>query len=110
MWLMLQQDEPDDFVIATGKNYSVKDFLTSVFSYLDLDWTKYVETDPRYFRPAEVDELLGNPEKANKKLGWRSKVDFNGLVKMMIESDMELARQEKTLRDAGHFANNSCFE
>ena len=110
MWLMLQQDEPDDYVIATGKNYSVKEFLTAVFSRLDLDWTKYVETDPRYFRPAEVDELLGNPEKANKKLGWKPKVDFNGLVEMMIESDMELARQEKTLRDAGHLANSSCFE
>ena len=110
MWLMLQQDEPDDYVIATGKNYSVKDFLTAVFSRLDLDWKKYVETDPRYFRPAEVDVLLGNPEKARKKLGWKPKVDFNGLVEMMIESDMELARQEKTLRDAGHLAKNSCFE
>ena len=69
MWLMLQQDEPDDYVIATGKNYSVREFLTTVFSRLDLDWEKYVETDPRYLRPAEVDELLGNPEKAMKKLG-----------------------------------------
>ncbi len=110
MWLMLQQEEADDYVIATGKNYSVKKFLTTVFSRLDLDWKEYVETDPRYFRPAEVDELLGNPGKAIKKLGWRPKVDFNGLVEMMIESDMELARQEKTLRDAGHFANSRCFD
>jgi len=110
MWLMLQQDEPDDYVIATGKNYSVREFLTRVFSRLDLDWKKYVETDPRYFRPTEVDELLGNPEKAMKKLGWMPKVDFDGLVEMMIESDMELARQEKTLQEAGHLANSSSFD
>jgi len=110
MWLMLQQDEPDDYVIAIGKNYSVKEFLTRVFSCLDLDWEKYVETDPRYFRPTEVDELLGNPEKAMKKLGWRPKIDFDGLVEMMVESDMELARQEKTLQDAGHLANSKCFD
>ena len=110
MWLMLQQDEPDDYVIATGKNHSVREFLSEVFSRLDMDWEEYVETDARYFRPAEVDELLGNPEKAFKKLGWQPKVDFNGLVEMMIESDMELARQEKTLRDAGHTTNLNCFE
>ncbi|MBW1740241.1 MAG: GDP-mannose 4,6-dehydratase [Deltaproteobacteria bacterium] len=110
MWLMLQQDEPDDYVIATGKNYSVREFLTRVFSRLDLDWRQCVETDPRYFRPTEVDELLGNPEKAMKKLGWRPKVDIDALVEMMIESDMELARQEKTLREAGHFSNNRCFD
>jgi GDPmannose 4,6-dehydratase len=110
MWLMLQQDEPDDYVIATGKNYSVREFLSEVFSRLDMDWEEYVETDARYFRPAEVDELLGNPEKAFKKLGWKPKVDFNDLIEMMIESDMELARQEKTLRDAGHVSNAKCFE
>ena len=110
MWLILQQEEADDYVIATGKNYSVREFLTAVFSHLDLDWKEYVETDPRYLRPAEVDELLGNPEKAMKKLGWRPKVDFNGLVEMMIKSDMELARQEKTLRDAGHFTNSKCVD
>ena len=110
MWLMLQQDEPEDYVVATGKNYSVREFLSEVFSRLDMDWQEYVETDARYFRPAEVDELLGNPEKALKKLGWKPKVDFNGLVEMMIESDMELARQEKTLRDAGHTTNAKCFE
>ena len=110
MWLMLQQDEPDDYVIAIGKNYSVREFITRVFSRLDLDWEKYVETDPRYFRPTEVDELLGNPKKAMKKLGWKPKVDFDGLIEMMIESDMELARQEKTLQDAGHLANSSSFD
>jgi len=110
MWLMLQQDEPDDYVIATGKNYSVREFLNTVFSRLDLDSERYVETDRRYFRPTEVDELLGNPERAMKKLGWRPRVDLNGLVEMMIESDMELARQEKTLREAGHFANSRCVD
>jgi GDPmannose 4,6-dehydratase len=110
MWLILQQNEPDDYVIATGKNYSVREFLSTVFSRLDLDWEKYVETDPRYFRPTEVDELLGNPEKAMKKLGWKPKVDFDGLIEMMIESDMELAQQEKTLRDAGHLPNMKCFD
>jgi GDPmannose 4,6-dehydratase len=110
MWLMLQQAEPDDYVIATGQNQSVKEFLFEVFSRLDLDWEKYVETDPRYFRPTEVDELLGNPEKAFRKLGWTPRVDFNSLIEMMIESDMELARQEKTLRDAGHVSNTMCFE
>lgn len=110
MWLMLQHDKPDDYVIATGKNYSVREFLTTVFSRLDLDWEKYVETDPRYFRPTEVDELMGNPEKAMKKLSWRPGVDFDGLVEMMVESDMELARQEKTLREAGHLASAKCFE
>ena len=110
MWLILQQNEPDDYVIATGKNYSVREFLSTVFSRLDLDWEKYVETDPRYFRPTEVDELLGNPEKATKKLGWKPKVDFDGLIEMMIESDMELAQQEKTLREAGHIPNMKCFD
>jgi GDPmannose 4,6-dehydratase len=69
-----------------------------------------VETDARYFRPTEVDELLGNPEKAMKKLGWKPKVDFDGLIEMMIESDMELAQQEKTLREAGHIPNMKCFD
>ncbi len=110
MWLILQQNEPDDYVIATGKNYSVREFLSTVFSRLELDWEKYVETDPRYFRPTEVDELLGNPEKAIKKLGWKPKVDFDGLIEMMIESDMELAQQEKTLRDAGHIPNTRCVD
>ncbi len=110
MWLILQQEEAEDYVIATGKNYSVREFLSAVFSRLDLDWGEYVETDPRYFRPTEVDVLLGNPEKAMKKLGWRPKVDFDGLVKMMVESDMELAQQEKTLREAGHRPNMKCFD
>jgi GDP-D-mannose dehydratase len=105
-------DEPEYTVdvVATGKNYSVKDFLVATFSRLDLDWQAYVETDARYFRPTEVDELLGDPSKAMKKLGWKPRVDFAGLVQMMIDSDMELARQEETLRDAGHIQDLRCFE
>ena len=106
MWLILQQEEPDDYVIATGKNYSVKEFLQKVFSKLDLEWEKYVETDPRYVRPTEVDILLGDPTKAMQKLGWKPKVSLDELVDMMIEHDLELAKQEKTLRNAGHIIQN----
>ena len=102
MWLMLQQDEPDDYVIATGEAHSVREFLDAAFGLLDLDWKKYVEIDPRYFRPAEVDFLLGDATKAREKLGWRPRVTFEELVRRMVEHDLELARQEKTLRDAGH--------
>lgn len=93
MWLMLQQDQPDDYVIATGQNYSVRDFLEAAFSYKGLDWRKYVETDPRYFRPAEVDELLGDPSKAKKNLGWEPCVGFEDLVHMMVDSDIEDVRK-----------------
>lgn len=102
MWLMMQQDTPDDYVIATGKTYSVREFVEKVFTSLELDWQKYVEIDPRYFRPTEVDLLLGDPSKAKKILKWEPKVDLEGLVEMMIEHDLELAKQEKTLKDAGH--------
>lgn len=102
MWRMLQQDEADDFVVATGKNYSVREFLDRVFSRLELDWTKYVEIDPRYLRPTEVDVLLGDPSKAKKKLGWEPRVNLDQLVDMMIEHDLELARQDRTLKNAGH--------
>ncbi len=90
MWLMLQQDKPDDYVIATGETYSVKDFLKEAFSYVDLDWEKYVEIDQKYFRPAEVDLLIGDPTKAKEKLGWEPKVKFKELVKMMVDSDRKL--------------------
>ncbi|GAB4112733.1 MAG: GDP-mannose 4,6-dehydratase [Sandaracinaceae bacterium] len=102
MWRMLQADQPDDYVVATGQAYSVRDFLEATFTRLDLDWRDYVRTDPRYFRPAEVDHLLGDATKAREKLGWAPRVDFQALVAMMVEHDLELARQEKTLRDAGH--------
>ena len=99
MWLMLQQDRPDDYVVATGETHSVREFLDEVFGHLDLDWKKYVEIDERYFRPAEVDLLLGDPAKAKKILNWEPEVTFKALAKMMVESDMEKAEDEKILRD-----------
>jgi len=99
MWLMLQQDKPDDYVVATGQTHSVREFLNEVFGSLELDWKKYVEIDPRYFRPAEVDLLLGNPAKAKKVLKWEPKVTFKALAKMMTDADMEQAKNEKILKD-----------
>lgn len=106
MWLMLQQDEPDDYVIATGETYSVREFAEKVFQKLGLDYEEYVEIDPRYFRPTEVDVLLGDPSKAEKKLGWKPRVSFEQLIDMMIEADTEVAGKEKTLRDAGYSVGN----
>ncbi len=91
MWLMLQQNEPNDYVIATGTAYSVREFLHEAFSYLSLDWEKYVEIDPQYFRPTEVDYLCGDPSKAMKTLGWKPKTSFQQLVRMMVDSDLRLA-------------------
>jgi GDPmannose 4,6-dehydratase len=102
MWLMLQQDNPDDFVIALGETHSVREFVEKVFQKLDMDYQDYVEIDPKYFRPTEVDVLLGDSSKARKILGWKPKVSFDKLVDMMIEADMEHAKKEKTLVDAGH--------
>lgn len=102
MWLMLQQDKADDYVVATGKTYSVREFVEKVFNRLELDWQKYVEIDPRYFRPTEVDLLLGDPSKAKKAMNWEPKVDIDELVEMMVEHDLELAKQENTLKEAGH--------
>ncbi len=102
MWLMLQQDQPDDFVIATGETHSVREFLEKVFHKLDLDIDQHVAIDPRYFRPTEVDVLLGDSSKARRKLGWAPKVSFEQLIDMMIASDMEIAKKEKTLADAGY--------
>jgi len=106
MWLMLQQEKPDDFVIATGETHSVRDFAEKVFAKLDLDYKKYVAVDPRYFRPTEVDVLLGDCSKAKKILGWQPKVTFDELIDMMIATDMEIARKEKTLVDAGFTCSN----
>ncbi|HJU53929.1 MAG TPA: GDP-mannose 4,6-dehydratase [Pyrinomonadaceae bacterium] len=94
MWLMLQADEPDDYVIATGETHSVREFLDETFGMLDLDWQEYVEQDPRYYRPAEVDLLLGDATKARERLGWEPEVNFKQLVRLMTEHDLELARQE----------------
>ncbi|MFN7737910.1 MAG: GDP-mannose 4,6-dehydratase [Pirellula sp.] len=94
MWLMLQHSEPDDFVIATGETYSIREFLDMVFGELDLEWSKFVEIDPRYFRPAEVDLLLGDPSKAKSKLGWSPATDARELARIMVEHDLELAQRE----------------
>jgi len=99
MWLMLQQDKPVDYVIATGQTHSVREFLDEVFGYLDLDWTAHVEIDPRYFRPTEVDVLLGDASRARRELGWTPRVDLPGLARMMVDHDMKLARNEAILRD-----------
>jgi GDPmannose 4,6-dehydratase len=92
MWLMLQQKEPDDFVIATGKTHSVRDLVDVAFKHVGLDWQKYVKQDPRFLRPAEVDLLIGDPAKAKSTLGWTPNVDFEGLVKMMVDADLERLR------------------
>jgi GDPmannose 4,6-dehydratase len=95
MWLMLQQDTPQDYVIATGETHSVREFLDEVFACLQLAWQKHVEIDPRYFRPSEVDLLLGDSSKARRTLGWTPKVGFRELARMMTEADLELAQSEK---------------
>jgi GDPmannose 4,6-dehydratase len=102
MWLMLQAAEPDDYVVATGEAHSVRQFLQAAFGYLDLDWQKYVEVDPRYLRPTEVNHLLGSSQKILKRLGWKPRVTFDELVRVMVDHDLEAARQEQTLRQAGH--------
>lgn len=88
MWMMLQQDKSDDYVIATGETHSVKDFLQEAFGYVGLDWKEYIEIDPVYFRPTEVNVLMGDSSKAQEKLGWKSKVKFKELVRTMVDSDM----------------------
>ena len=89
MWLMLQQDKPDDFVIATGETHTVREFCEEAFSYLGLDWKKYVEVDEKYFRPTEVDLLLGDASKAKRILGWEPKVKFHELVRLMVDAELE---------------------
>jgi GDPmannose 4,6-dehydratase len=89
MWLMLQQDTPDDYVVATGEAHSVKELVEISFARAGLDWQKYVVTDPRFLRPAEVDHLIGDPSKAKQKLGWTPNVSFKQLVEMMVDADLE---------------------
>lgn len=98
MWLMLQQDCPDDFVIATGESHSVQEFVELAFELCDLDWKEFVEVDERYFRPAEVHHLEGDASKAREVLGWEPKVGFKDLVKLMVDSDARLAREEVAIR------------
>jgi GDPmannose 4,6-dehydratase len=106
MWLMLQQEKPDDYVIATGETHSVREFAERVFAKLDLDYARHVVIDPRYFRPTEVDVLLGDASRAKKALNWQPKVTFDQLIDMMVLADLELAKKEKTLLDAGYSCAN----
>ena len=99
MWLMLQQDKPDDYVVATGESHSVREFVAEVFGYLDLDWKKCVEIDQRYLRPSEVDFLEGDASKARKLLNWKPKVAFKKLARMMTDADMKIAEHEKIIED-----------
>jgi GDPmannose 4,6-dehydratase len=93
MWMMLQQPMPDNFVIATGETHSIREMCEEAFGCVDLDWKEYVVQDPRFMRPAEVDLLVGDYSKAREILGWEPKVNFGELVRMMVESDLELVRQ-----------------
>jgi GDPmannose 4,6-dehydratase len=102
MWLMLQHPEPDDYVVATGEAHSVRELVEAAFGHVGLDWELHVRTDPRYYRPSEVDFLQGDPSKATRVLGWRPTVGFRELVTTMVDHDVALARQERTLKDAGH--------
>jgi len=97
MWMMLQQDEPDDYVVATGEMHSVQEFLELAFDRVGLDWRHYVEVDPRYYRPAEVDVLCGDASKAERVLGWEPKVNLEELVAMMVDADLELAENERLI-------------
>ena len=95
MWLMLQQDQPDDYVIATNETHSIREFLDVAFGHAGLDWKQYVEIDPRYYRPAEVDLLIGDYAKAKKKLGWEPKIKFADLAKLMVDADMKLLKDHQ---------------
>jgi GDPmannose 4,6-dehydratase len=97
MWMMLQRDEPDDFVIATGETHSVREFCELAFNHVGLDWEKYVVQDQRYFRPAEVDLLVGNPTKAEAELGWKARTSFAELVRLMVDADLELIERTPRL-------------
>ncbi len=105
MWMMLQQDSPDDYVVATEASHSVREFLDLAAGIAGLDWKKHVETDSRYLRPTEVDSLRGDASKAHRVLGWKPEISFEELVRQMVEHDIELARQEQTLVRAGHLVS-----
>jgi GDPmannose 4,6-dehydratase len=104
--LMLQQEEPDDYVVATGETHSVRELLEEAFSYVGLDWSKHLQIDPRYYRPAEVDLLIGDPSKAKTKLGWEAKTKFKDLVRLMVDADMETARKEAHMNSYNGSASN----
>jgi GDPmannose 4,6-dehydratase len=101
MWLMLQQQAPGDYVVATGEAHSVRELAETAFAAAGLDWRRHVEIDPRYFRPTEVDALCGDAAQARRKLGWRPRVGFSALIEMMVAHDIELARRERAVSDAG---------
>ncbi|HIE38660.1 MAG TPA: NAD-dependent epimerase/dehydratase family protein, partial [Anaerolineae bacterium] len=94
MWMMLQQPAPDDYVVATGETHSIREMCEEAFGYVDLDWQEYVVQDPRFMRPAEVDLLVGDASKAREVLGWEPTVSFRGLVRMMVDADLKLVKQE----------------
>ena len=102
MWMMLQHDRPDDYVIATGETHSVREFLDEAFGYVGLDWKKYVEIDQRYFRPTEVNLLLGDATKAKKVLGWKPKVHFKDLVRIMVDADLKAESQRPSSTAGDH--------
>ncbi len=109
MWRMLQHSEPNDFVVATGQAYSVREFLEQAFSHAGLDWQEHVEIDARYFRPTEVDYLLGDSAKARKALGWLPATSFQQLVRMMVTSDIQLAEQERVIHEQ-KYLTSQCFK
>jgi len=98
MWLMLQQDEPDDYVIATGESHTVREFLEEAFSYVGLNWRNHVDIDPKYYRPAEVDLLVGDASKAKEKLGWEARTRFKDLVRLMVDADMAALKGQQVER------------
>jgi GDPmannose 4,6-dehydratase len=102
IWLMMQQDQPDDYVIATGETYTVRDFLDQAFKHLGIDWKKHVEIDPRYYRPTEVDVLMGDSSKARKKLNWRPKMKFADLVRIMVDADLRAESEKPSSAIASH--------
>jgi GDPmannose 4,6-dehydratase len=109
MWLMMQQDDPDDYVVATGETHSVREFIELAFKFLDLDWHKYVKIDPRYFRPTEVDLLQGDSTKAQQSLGWQPTVSFRQLVRLMVEADWQVARRERLVKEnSSMIATGNC--
>ena len=103
---MLQQDQPDDYVIATGETHTVHEFLGEAFSYVGLDWHELVEIDPKYFRPAEVDLLVGDASKAKSKLGWEAKTRFKELVRLMVDADMEMVKEDVHMKSYNAAASN----
>jgi GDPmannose 4,6-dehydratase len=97
MWMMLQQSEPDDYVIASEETHSIREMCEAAFGYQDLDWQEYVVQDPRFMRPAEVDILIGDASKAHRQLGWEPTVSFDEMVRVMVDSDIHLLKQENGL-------------